>query len=52
MHMTVKHLENKQVRPIWASLRPHTNMSTITRREQSLQLLAEMQITSQVKWGT
>jgi len=51
MHMTVKHLENKQVRPIWASLRPHTNMSTITRREQSLLLLAEMQITSQVKWG-
>jgi len=36
MHMTVKHLENKQVTPIWASLRPHTNMSTITRREQSL----------------
>ena len=27
-------------------------MSTITRREQSLLLLAEMQITSQVKWGT
>jgi len=41
MHMTVKHLENKQVRPIWASFRPHTNVSNITRREQRPLLLAK-----------
>jgi hypothetical protein len=43
VHMTVKHLQNKQVRWVWASSSPHTNMLTITAGEQRL-LFAAMEV--------
>jgi hypothetical protein len=45
VHMTVKHLENKQVWRVWASLSPHIIMSTITTGEHSLLLLVAIKLT-------